>query len=232
MLMLETEAHKHAKAEREYDGVLHNRCHSVGPNGRTSEGAGADTCTQNDRSPLQTTSNIPATNGLEPIPKDNKEYHHAHSLYREHSVEDDIPDFAYTMGQASLPAKGHGQRTSDAEAELEVLVMVCEVVFLHLTHVLRQPGVVERVVHAVVEDVWDVIRHRRQEVNESNEQKMYEPAMTPLAMAVGNRLCARRVNGYDKAANRMGGITRRSLNHPSAYASCHQHGNRHLSIGT
>ena len=41
----------------------------------------------------------------------------------------------------------------DSEPELKVLVVVGEVVLLHLCHVLGELGVVERVVHAVVEDV-------------------------------------------------------------------------------
>jgi len=40
-----------------------------------------------------------------------------------------------------------------AEAELEVLVVVCEVVLLHLPHVLRELRVVESVMHAVVQDI-------------------------------------------------------------------------------
>ena len=51
-------------------------------------------------------------------------------------VEDVIPDLA-----------------RDSESEVEVLVVVGKVVLFHLAHVRGQLGVMQRVVHAVIQDV-------------------------------------------------------------------------------
>ena len=48
------------------------------------------------------------------------------ALDREDGVEDVVPDFA-----------------GDAETEVEVLVVMSEMVFLHLTHVGRETGVMK-----------------------------------------------------------------------------------------
>ena len=64
------------------------------------------------------------------------------SLHREHSVEDIIPNLA------CIPCvRGHSDevtatRTGNSEPELKVLIMMSQVVFLHLPHVCREPGVV------------------------------------------------------------------------------------------
>ena len=46
---------------------------------------------------------------------------------------------------------------------------------------------------------------------------MYAPEMTPFAIAVGKSMYARRVKGIESAANKAGGITRRSLWHDGQY---------------
>ena len=47
-----------------------------------------------------------------------------------------------------------GRLTGNTKTEFKVLVVVGKVVFLHFTHVLRELGVVQRVVHAIVKNVW------------------------------------------------------------------------------
>jgi hypothetical protein len=49
-------------------------------------------------------------------------------------------------------------------------------------------------------------------VDERSLQKTKAPDITPLAIAVGKTAWARLVNGYDRAKNKSGGMTNRSLN--------------------
>lgn len=66
-----------------------------------------------------------------------------------------------------------------------------------------------RIVHTVVDDVYMNCLSKRTQggSNSKYSQKVYEPEMTPFAIAGGKRACASCVNGYDRRVNSTGGIT-------------------------
>ncbi len=134
-------------------------------------------------------------------------------------VEDVVPDLA-----------------GNAEAEVEVLVVVCEVILFHVPHIRRESRVVEasdkyvsateatcqtgglRVVHDIVGNVCDNVGMSLGTIGSASySQKTKAPEIIAFAMAVGNTAYANRVIGNERNENRRGGMTSLSLRHVSAF---------------
>lgn len=79
------------------------------------------------------------------------------------------------------------------------LVVVSQVVLLHLSHVLRQPGVVKGIVHAVVEDVESVCAR-----DDSVGDRLGEYEVGELCKGVGEGEEKNRRHDETKAMNRNG----------------------------
>lgn len=120
------------------------------------------------------------------------------------------------------------QLTGDAESKFKVFVMVREVIFLHLTHIIREHGMVQtvndefklsfhfqvekdiRVMHAIVEHVYIIVELTVCQDLSVYSQNVKAPAIIPFATAAGKRMCAKRVKGACNMMKRTGGMT--SLN--------------------
>jgi hypothetical protein len=83
------------------------------------------------------------------------------------------------------------------------------VVALLLAQVRRKLRVVQRVVHAVVQNVCRGVSVSVVTDKSGGLQNANAPLMIPFATAVGKIWCARAVNGACSAPKSTGGITRR-----------------------
>lgn len=120
-------------------------------------------------------------------------------LDREVCAEHNVPNFACSYDVEFIIHKKDTRRTGHSESELEILVVVCQMVLLHISHVLRKLGMMQpgspsvkdhpcpfwssgdsRVMHAIIHDVErkgsrdDTIR------NGSWEDEMAQPSKRGL----------------------------------------------------
>lgn len=92
--------------------------------------------------------------------------------------------------------------------------VVFEVILLHAAQVCRQLCVMQCVVHHIVEHVcgykmsaYMLEHHLDPMLNSQDSQKENAPEMIPFATDTGKSAYPSRVNGKDRAAKRIGGMT-------------------------